>query len=1155
MKLLVANRGEIAIRIMRAAAELGIPTVAVAPNDDVTSLHTGKADEFVALEGNGASAYLDIDQLVAVAKDCGCDAVHPGYGFLSENGDFAAACADAGLIFVGPAVETLRLFGDKAHARKAAIDASVPVVHGLDHAVSLAVAKQFFEELGVGKAMMIKAVGGGGGRGSRLVHSADEVESSYERCQAEADAAFDNPDVYVEEFFDQARHIEVQILGDTTGEVIHLHERECSVQRRFQKLIEVAPAPALDDQTRAAIIDASLRFAKNVNYCNAGTFEFLVDVSGQGESFAFIETNARLQVEHTVSEEITGVDLVKAQLRIAGGETLEDLGLADPIEPRGYAIQARVCLESMQVNGEVRPTHGVLSAYEPPSGPGIRTDGFGYSGYETSLNYDSLLAKVIGHSPSSDIDDAISRTSRALSEFRVEGAETNIGLLQTILNHPEFAKGAIHTRFMDEHVAELVNAAERPRFVTPYGSKESSSSNDGYAGARVEDARDPLALFDHDTRVKSELPETADSDPDRPIEVRAKLPGLVTQMSVAAGDRVKTRQPLLTIHSLEIDHLIRTERGGQIESVFVSVGSSVETDDLLFRLTPSAVEEEWEESPPTTMLDQRRSDLALVDERRTYIQDDFRAEKIARRHQKEQRSPKENIEHLMDGTFREYGPLVTAASWQDQEWLRETTQADGLVMGIGNINGDLFDDDQSRSVVVHYDYMVVAGTQGGRGHYKQDRIYELAGRYQLPLVLFAEGGGGRPGISGGTRAERRDIAIETGLRKPGDEPPRSRSTLVDVAGRGGGGVPVDSYTFTKLCDLSGLVPLVGVNSGRCFAGNTVMLASCDVIIAAENSTIGLGGPAMIEGGGLGIYTPEEVGPMSFQVPNGVVDILVKDDEAAIECTKKYLSYFQGAISSWQEPDQRLLRHIVPENRNESYDMRELIAILADEDSILEIREAFGLSIITAFIRIEGRPLGLIASNPMHLSGAIDSDSADKGARFLQLCDAFDIPVLSLIDCPGTMSGPAYERDALVRHFGRLLVTGANMTTAAFSVVIRKAYGMGARAMCGGSTLEPFFTVAWPTAEFAETTIGAHVELMYGEELSQIQDASERKAVQERLLASHVEMASAVNAGGTNYGIDDVIDPSETRAWIAQGLRSVPKRSSNGKKKRPNIDTW
>ena len=1153
MKLLVANRGEIAIRIIRAAAELGYATVAVAPNDDAGCLHTGKADELFKLDGIGASAYLDMDQIVAAAKSTGCDAVHPGYGFLAENADFAARCEAAGLTYVGPAVATLKLFGDKARARQAAQAANVPIVKGLDHAVSLDEAKAFFDGLDEGRAMMIKAVGGGGGRGSRSVSDADEVESNYARCQSEAEAAFGNGALYVEEFIGQARHIEVQVLGDSSGAVTHLHERECSVQRRFQKLIEVAPAPNLADDLRSAIIEAALRLAASVNYCNAGTFEFLIDASSSGEPFAFIETNARLQVEHTVTEEVTGVDVVQTQLRIAAGESLADLGLLEVGAPRGYAIQARVCMETVDEDGMVRPTHGTLSAYEAPSGAGIRTDGFGYAGYETSLNYDSLLAKVIGHSPSADFSSAIARTSRALSEFRIEGVETNMNLLQTILAHSHFASGRLHTRFVDEHLSELVGGKEHRKYIAPIRSDETLTS-DGFAGARVADAQDPLALFNHDTQVKSEQKDADALEESGPVSIHAELPGIVKNLAVKAGDEVQTQQPLLTITSLELNHVIRAKSAGVIEGTFVSNGTAVRAGDLLYRQMESPDDSNWEEPEDDQVLDTRRSDLDLVEQRRTFISDDFRAEKIARRHAKEQRSPQENIEHLMDGTFREYGPLVTAASWQKQQWLRETTQADGLVMGIGHINRGMFSDDQSRAVAVHYDYMVVAGTQGGRGHYKQDRIYELAGRYRLPLILFAEGGGGRPGISGGERAEARDVAIEAGLRKPGESPPRSRN-LVDVAGRGGGGVPVDSYTFTKLCELSGLVPLVGVNSGRCFAGNTVMLASCDVIIAAENSTIGLGGPAMIEGGGLGIYTPEEVGPMSFQVPNGVVDILVKDDEAAIETTKKYLSYFQGQTGKSEAIDQRLLRHIVPENRNQSYDMREVIETLIDPDSLLEIRKAFGVGLITAFIRIDGRPMGLIANNPSHLSGAIDSDASDKGARFLQLCDAFDIPVLSLIDCPGVMSGPEYERTALLRHVGRLLVTGANMTTALFSVVIRRAYGMGARAMCGGSTLEPFFSVAWPTAEFAETTIQGQVELVYGEELSQVEDASRRNLIRERLESAQIDKAKAVNAGGTNYGIDDVIDPADTRAWILQGLRSVPRRSRRTEKKRPNLDTW
>ena len=906
-------------------------------------------------------------------------------------------------------------------------------------------------------------------------------------------------------------------------------------------------------------------------------FEFLVDVSSddnpandnspeeQAQPFAFIEANARLQVEHTVTEEVSGVDIVQAQIRLAEGATIAELGLDSPqvSVPRGYAIQARVCMESIREDGSIHPAGGTLTAYEAPSGPGVRTDGFGYGGYQTSLLFDSLLAKVIGHSPSANFADAIVRTSRALSEFRIEGVDTNIAFLQSILAHQDFASASIDTRFVDNEMTKLAAASsQQRRFVTPAAGvpvagipaagdpaadRETSAPVDGYAGARVEDSRDPLALFNHDMQVKSQDAEMdAVSKPTGPVSLPVPVQGTIVSVDVAEGDEVRGGQTVATIEVLELHHVVTAARSGVVHTVSGTVGETIGEGDPIVLIMEAELEddrlEQLGEIGPDP--DSIRGDLQQVRQRRSYIYDDFRAEKVAKRHAKNQRSPSENIEHLFDGTFREYGPLVTAASWQKQQWLRETTQADGLVMGIGMVNGDQFDDDRARAAVVHYDYMVVAGTQGGRGHYKQDRIYELAGRYRLPLVLFAEGGGGRPGISGG-EAEPRNTADSV----------VAGAAAVDVAGQGGGGVPIDSYTFTKLSQLSGLVPLVGVNSGRCFAGNTVMLACCDVIIAAENSTIGLGGPAMIEGGGLGIYTPEEVGPMSFQVPNGVVDILVKDDEEAIETARKYLSYFQGPIDHWEANDQRKLRHIVPDNRSNMYDMRDIIETITDQGSILELRRAFGTGIITAFIRIEGRPMGLIANNPHHLSGAIDSDAADKTARFLQLCDTFDLPVLSLMDCPGIMMGPEYERTALLRHCARMFVTGANMTVPMFGVVVRKAYGMGVRAMCGGSSLEPFFTVAWPTAEFADMTIDGRVRLTFADELAAIENPQERQALYEQRVAEAVDRARAVNSGGTNYGIDDVIDPVETRAWIAHGLRSLPPVPPRTEKKRPNIDTW
>ena len=1126
-KLLIANRGEIAIRIARAAADMGIPTVAVCSSDDTTCLHVRVADACVTLPGAGAAGYLDAAAIIAAAKDSGCDAIHPGYGFLAERGDFARQCAEAGLTFVGPEVRHLDLFGDKAQARAAAVAAGVPVIQGLDHAVTLAEAQAFFDSLGPDGAMIIKALAGGGGRGTRAVLTAEEIEPAFQRCQSEAAAAFGRPEVYVEAFIPRARHVEVQILGDRAGHIAHLGERECSVQRRFQKIVEIAPAPALDDGLRQRIIEAAVRFARQVEYSNLGTFEFLVDVTGRPNAapFVFIEANARLQVEHTVTEAVTGVDLVQTQIALAQGKTLESLGV-EGVRPRGFAIQTRVNMETIGADGAVRPGGGTLTVYEAPNGPGVRTDGFGYAGYRTSGTFDSLLAKVIAHAPSADFAAATAQASRALSEFRLEGVATNIGFLRAILAHPDFATGLVHTRWIDENIATLATdgADQRRRFV----EAARPAGDAGFAGARVK-SRDPLALFAHDAQVKAERSAPAAAEdapdltgPDGSLGVASPIQGTIVAISVAEGEEVRQGQQVAVVEAMKMEHVITAPHGGIVRAVTMAAADVVREGFPIVFIQEAEVAGGAITGDAVLDPDHIRADLQEAYDRHAWTLDENRPEAVARRRKLGYRMPRENIDRLVDkGSFKEYWPLTVARQHQrnTDEALRKNTPGDGVVAGTCAINGDLFDETRSRAIVIHYDYTVLAGTQGHRNHYKQDRMFELAQRFRIPLVLFGEGGGGRPGE--------------------------------DYIGPR---VAIDTHTFTTFSQLSGLVPLVAIVNGRTFAGNTALVACSDVIIATEGSTLGMGGPAMIEGGGLGIYTPEEVGPMSFQVPNGVVDILVKDEFAAVDAAKKYLSYFQGPVKSWEASDQRMLRHAVPENRLRLYDMRTIIDTIADKDSVLEIRAKFGVGIITAFIRVEGRPMGVIANNPHYLSGAIDSNGADKGARFLQLCDAFDIPVLSLIDCPGIMVGPEVERTALVRHCTRLFNVGANMTAPFLAVVIRKAYGLGAQAMLGAGALIGFFSVAWPTAEFAGMNIEGAVKLGYRKELMAIEDPEQRRLEFERRTAEAYESAKAVNAvaGG---GIDDVIDPADTRDWIAQSLKRLPPVPPRAGKKYPYVDPW
>jgi acetyl-CoA carboxylase carboxyltransferase component len=611
-----------------------------------------------------------------------------------------------------------------------------------------------------------------------------------------------------------------------------------------------------------------------------------------------------------------------------------------------------------------------------------------------------------------------------------------------------------------------------------------------------------------------------------PTPVTASFAGTVLRVEIAPGDHVPAGAVLVVLESMKMEHLVEAATSGRIDSVAVAPGATVQTGDVLFSMTETTTDPVPSPVPGSTTSPAAtvRPELAELRARVAGTLDAGRPAATERRHASGRRTARENVEDLCEpGSFEEYGGLVIAAqrARRSTEDLVANTPADGLVAGIGRVNGDLFSPERSRCAVLSYDYSVLAGTQGQMNHKKKDRLFGLVERLRLPVVLFAEGGGGRPGDT--------DTAAVTGL---------------------------DTEAFARFGALSGRVPLVGVVSGRCFAGNAALLGCCHVIIATPDATIGMGGPAMIEGGGLGVFAPEDVGPASVQVPNGVVDVLRTDEKDAVEAARQCLSYFQGDVTAWTAPDQEQLRDVVPPDRRRVYDVRRAIEGLADEGSVFELRPSFAPGMVTALARVEGRPIGVVANDPQHLAGAIDAPNADKAARFMQLCEAFALPLLFLCDTPGFMVGPQAEEAALVRHVSRMFVVGASLTVPFATVVLRKGYGLGAQAMAGGGFHQPLFTVAWPTGELGGMGLEGAVRLGFRRELARIEDPGEREAAFAAMVFRAYEHGKALHVA-EHFEIDDVIDPAVTRARFVHALDAAGPRThwSSERPRRPFVDTW
>jgi acetyl/propionyl-CoA carboxylase alpha subunit len=1005
-RILIANRADAALRVARAAADNGLEFVLVHAEDDRG--HWTRSGPARALKGHGPAAYLDAAQLIQTARETGCDALHPGWGFLSERADFAQSCAAAGLTFIGPSPETLALFGDKARAREFAKARGVPVAPGTERPVTLDEARAFFAAQG-GAPMMVKAVGGGGGRGLRAAHSAGELEEAFARASSEAQRSFGGGGVFVERLISPARHIEVQVAGDGERAVV-LGQRECTLQRRRQKWVESAP-PAISPDLSEALGAAALALAGGLR--TLATFEFLVDAAG---GFVFIEANPRLQVEHGVTEETTGLDLVGWQIALAEGAKLGDL----VARPRGAAIEWRIVAEGA----------GRLARFAPPCGPGLRVDVSAAQGEEAALAYDPLLAKLIVRG--ADLAEAARRSRRALAEFEIAGAPTNLSKLRALAQE-DFASQTFSVDTLDRRFADAAPGA-------------------GGGG-----------------------------------EIVAPLSGRVVE--IAADGPVGAGATVAVIEAMKMEHVVVAPAAGRF-CPLATVGEQVAAGATLARLAEAtsgefaAVAIAADPAP--------RADLARLAARWAATADSARPAAMAKRHALGLRSARENVADLLDpGSLQEYGAFAVAAqkSRRTMDDLIANTPADGIITGTGRVNG-------APAAVLAYDATVLAGTQGLRGHEKTDRLIDIAARRRLPVVLFAEGGGGRPG----------DVDADM------------------VAG-------LHLTTFARFAGLSGRAPLIGVVAGRCFAGNAALLGCCDLIISTRDANIGMGGPAMIEGGGLGRFRPEEVGPAAVQAENGVVDVLVDDEAAAVAVAKAALGVFQGALADWTAPDASLLRSAIPENRVRAYDMRALMRGVLDVGSALELGAAYGPGMIAAFGRIEGRPLGVLANDPGALGGAVDSQGARKAARFLRLCDAWGLPILSLVDTPGFMVGPEIEAGGHVRACAEMFLAGARLSVPWVAIVVRRGYGLGAMAMAGGGFHAPDLIAAWPSGEFGPMGLEGAVRLGYRRELEAAPDAT---ALFKRLLAEQYERGGAINMAAS-LEIDAVIDPAETREWVKRGL--------------------
>lgn len=1129
-RVLIANRGEIAIRIAKAADALGIETVAVHAPVDERSLHLVAADQIAPLPGGDPlAAYLNIDALLRIAAEHGCDCVHPGYGFLAENAALAAGCAEAGLTFVGPAAGTLELFGDKVRARTLAASLEIPVAGGSPGAVAdAAAAADAAAEVGL--PVMLKAAAGGGGRGMRAVERIEDIAEAFERCSSEAAAAFGNGAVFVERLVERPRHIEVQVLADLHGSVAHLWERDCSVQQRNQKVIEIAPAPGLDASLRDRLHADAVRLAAQAGLANAATVEFLV--SPEAGDYFFIECNPRIQVEHTVTEQVTGVDLVEAQFRIAAGARLEEIGVvpgdadrgraaaASVAAPRGYAVQARV----------VATGSGAISAYHEPSGAGVRVDAAGYAGYTPPPHYDPLLAKVIG--TGSTLEAAAARTSAALADFHIGQLPTNIDQLRQILNHPAVRSGDARTTLL----AEMVPPADGAAAVTSTnGMSGDMSGSASRRAAMLESASAaPPVTVPPVTAAASTWPDREFADGE--VAIRSPLPASVVDVRVNAGDAVTAGQALVVLSAMKMETEVTAPCDGTISALRdLQPGDQLAAGDVLAVVlsgadaggAPSArtALSGWE-----PLLDEVQTLQRLAEER---LGPDSEEPGVVRQRNRGKLHCRDRIRLLLDeGSFREVGSLAGFASYDDEGEIAAFTPANH-VGGTGKIN--------RRDVIVCADDFTSRGGHAdgaiGAKSFYLDLLSTELGVPSIRLLDGSSGGGSVASMVPEQRKEGESSAKEsTGAIKAG----RPRVT-------GGGGSFLPSHLgSTEYAEQLATVPVINMLLGSVVGiGAAKAVLGHFAVMVRDISQLFVAGPPVVSHAMGYDISKEDLGDWRIHCTNGSVDNLAETEQEAAELVRRFLSYLPPSVYETppvlppdpaDPPDRREqeLLTLIPRKRTTTFDIRRGIELICDRGSFFEIGPLWGTDQVVGFARMNGHPVGVLASDSRHPNGgALTADGCDKLTRHIDLCDLFHMPILNLCDNPGFAVGVEHEITGTIRKGATWMTAFAQAAVPIFTVLMRRSFGVA-----GNNYATPrrqhSARVVWPAADVGGIPPEGGIEAAYKRQLAEAEDPVALRAE----LEARIEAARGPIGPLNRFQIEEMIDPRETRRVICEWIEGA-----------------